>query len=68
MEERKKAEETAAAPTATSVGQQGTTTSNTRQPEQHQGSKRQGHPVTLKEFLLDDVTIGIKRAKGQSGP
>eukprot|EP00959_Pyramimonas_sp_CCMP1952_P023508 494048-Pyramimonas_sp.AAC.1 len=48
MEERKTAEETAAAPTAATEYQQGTTLSSTRQPEQHQGSKRQDNPVTLK--------------------
>eukprot|EP00959_Pyramimonas_sp_CCMP1952_P411963 8632721-Pyramimonas_sp.AAC.1 len=65
MEERQKAEETAAVPAEVPQYQPTTSSSSTRQPAQ---GKRQGHPVTLKEFLLDDVPISIKRARGQTGP
>ena len=67
MDERKKSEEASAVPPAAPREQQGAAAASTRQPEQRQG-KRQGHPVTLKEFLLGDEPISIKRAKGRAVP
>eukprot|EP00959_Pyramimonas_sp_CCMP1952_P236600 4944501-Pyramimonas_sp.AAC.1 len=65
MEERQKAEETAAIPAKVSQDQPATSPSSTRQPAQ---GKRQENPVTIKEFLLDDVSISIRRARAQTGP
>eukprot|EP00959_Pyramimonas_sp_CCMP1952_P318515 6664677-Pyramimonas_sp.AAC.1 len=39
-----------------------------RRQQRRKSSKRQGHPVTPKEFLLGDVPIGVERAEGQTGP